>query len=175
MVQASDNFKTVSGIVSKRYTTAVLHELQLYKVSTEDISVVVPERTDSPFVKQTKSTKTPEGIINGVNGLVNAIVGGFTLVGPILGPGMGVFVAGALIGHPLAGALAGAAAGATAGILIGALVNAGVPEEEARYYEDALRKEDNAMIIVRVSDSILEQIKDIFDRYSVKSFYPAST
>jgi uncharacterized protein (TIGR02271 family) len=70
-----------------------------------------------------------------------AVSGG--IIGGILGalatgliPGIGPVIAGGL----LAGILGGAAAGAAAGGLFGALVGSmGVPEEEARYYDDEFK------------------------------------
>lgn len=69
----------------------------------------------------------------------NAIEGG--LVGGLLGavvalliPGFGLAIAGGV----LAASLGGAALGATAGGLLGVLLNVGIPEEEARQYQQAL-------------------------------------
>ena len=66
-----------------------------------------------------------------------AVTGG--LVGGILGalatgliPGIGPVIAGGL----LAGVLGGAVVGATAGGFLGSLTSMGVPEHEAKYYED---------------------------------------
>ncbi|MBI3966063.1 MAG: YsnF/AvaK domain-containing protein [Chloroflexi bacterium] len=77
---------------------------------------------------------TPEGgaMIGGITGL---LIGAGALLIPGIGP---VFAAG-----PLAaglGALLGAAAGATIGGIAGGLIQAGVPEEDARYYEDRIRQ-----------------------------------
>ncbi|MBI3964323.1 MAG: histidine kinase, partial [Chloroflexi bacterium] len=73
---------------------------------------------------------TPSGgaMVGGITGL---LIGAGALLIPGVGP---VFAAG-----PIAaglGALLGAAAGATIGGIAGGLIQAGVPEEEARYYEE---------------------------------------
>ncbi len=72
----------------------------------------------------------------GSNAAGGAVAGG--VLGAILGaaaalliPGIGPVIAGGI----LAAALGGAAVGAIAGGLIGALTSMGVPEEEARYYD----------------------------------------
>jgi hypothetical protein len=68
-------------------------------------------------------------VLGGIAGLVVGMAG---LAIPGIGP---VIAAG-----PLAAALAGAGAGAVAGGLIGALVNIGVPEDEANYYAEGMRR-----------------------------------
>src|SRR5439155_26780703 len=55
-------------------------------------------------------------------------------------PGLGIVVAG-----PLAAALAGGGAGAVAGGLIGGLIGLGIPESNAKAYEQALR--DGGVVI----------------------------
>jgi hypothetical protein len=67
------------------------------------------------------------GAISG--GMVGAVAG---VVATGLIPGAGAVIAGGL----LAGALGGAAAGAAAGGILGALVGLGLPEDQARRYEE---------------------------------------
>jgi uncharacterized membrane protein len=73
-------------------------------------------------------------------------------------PGIGLVLAGGL----LAGILGGAAVGAMAGGLIGALTEMGVPEDEARYYDEEFR---GGATLVTVSagaryDEALEILRD---------------
>jgi uncharacterized protein (TIGR02271 family) len=82
--------------------------------------------------------------------LTGAVTGG--ALGGILGalaagliPGVGPVIAGGL----LAGVLGGAAVGAAAGGLLGALADMGVPEDEARYYDEEFR---SGRTIVTVKD-----------------------
>jgi hypothetical protein len=81
-----------------------------------------------------RDTKAPEGAGAGAvgGGLVGGVLGAIA-AGAI--PGIGPIIA---VGA-LAGILGGAAAGAAAGGIVGALVGMGVPEEEAKYYEDEVR------------------------------------
>jgi len=71
-----------------------------------------------------------EGAVGGAvaGGLLGAVLGA---AAALLIPGVGPIVAGGI----LASALGGAAIGAAAGGLLGALTSMGVPEEEARYYD----------------------------------------
>ena len=61
-------------------------------------------------------------------------------------PGVGIVVA----AGPLLAALGGAGIGAVAGGLIGALTDVGVPEEEAHYYAEGVRRGD-AVVTVRAN------------------------
>src|SRR5438045_2398027 len=71
-----------------------------------------------------------EGAVGGL--LAGAGIGGLiAAAASLLVPGFGPVLAGGI----LATTLGGAAVGAAAGGILGALVGAGVPEEEARYYE----------------------------------------
>ena len=52
---------------------------------------------------------------------------------------------------PIMAALSGAAAGATAGGVVGALVGLGVPEYEAKAYEDRIKK-GGYLVAVHIND-----------------------
>ncbi len=63
-------------------------------------------------------------------------------------PGIGPIVA----AGPIAAALAGAGVGAVAGGLIGGLTGVGVPEDDASYYAESVRR-GGALVTVRADDS----------------------
>jgi uncharacterized protein (TIGR02271 family) len=75
---------------------------------------------------------------------VGGVLGLLAGVGALAIPGIGPIIA----GGALASTLAGAGIGAAAGGLVGALVGMGVPEEEARYYDRAVR-EGGILVTVR--------------------------
>ena len=73
-------------------------------------------------------------------------------------PGVGPFIA----AGPIMAALSGAALGATTGGLVGGLVGLGIPEIEAKRYEDKLRK-GNYLISAHAEDGKdLDRAKKIF-------------
>jgi len=74
-------------------------------------------------------------------------------------PGVGPIVA----AGPLATALAGAGIGAAAGSLIGVLTSAGIPEEQAHHYAEAVRR-GSALVAVKTSDERAQEAADILDR-----------
>lgn len=117
-------------------------ELREKGYTEKEIHVLMSDETRKNLagkdVKIEHSNKAVEGA--GVGGAVGGAVGA-TIMGimaaasAIAFPGIGLVVAG-----PLAGALAGGAAGAAAGGLIGTLVGMGIPEEQAKVYEEDLKK-----------------------------------
>jgi hypothetical protein len=68
-------------------------------------------------------------------GILGGAVGLLAGVGALAIPGVGPIIA----GGALASALVGAGVGAAAGGLMGALVGMGIPEEDARYFEQGFR------------------------------------
>ena len=59
-------------------------------------------------------------------------------------------------------ALSGVAAGATAGGVAGALVGLGIPEYEAKVYEEKLRKGNYLIAVHAADDHQTSSIKEIF-------------
>lgn len=79
-----------------------------------------------------------------IGGIAGGIAGAIAAVGTnLLIPGLGLVVLG-----PLAAGLAGAGAGGITGGIIGALIGAGIPEEKARIYNEAL---ENGSILLSVN------------------------
>jgi hypothetical protein len=88
-------------------------------------------------------------------------LGGLLLgVGALAIPGIGPVLA---VG-PIATALAGAGIGAAAGGVIGALSDLGVPEDEARYYAEGLRR-GGVLVALRGDDAAIDQAVAIMDRH----------
>ena len=88
-------------------------------------------------------------------------------------PGIGPIVAGGI----LAGALTGAAAGAAVGGVAGALAGMGVPDEEARYYEDEFKR-GRTLMTVKAADRY-DEAGDIIRRgkgfdYATRRELPSS-
>ncbi|MCA1788985.1 MAG: DUF3341 domain-containing protein [Thioalkalivibrio sp.] len=103
-----------------------------------DISVLFPAGADTKEFAVEKETKAPEGAATGAG--TGAVVGG-TLgwlvgIGALAIPGVGPFIA----AGPIMAALAGAGAGGLVGGLAGALIGMGIPEYEAKRYEERIKK-----------------------------------
>jgi hypothetical protein len=91
-----------------------------------------------------------------VGGLMGLLVG----LGAFAIPGLGPVIA----AGPLAASLAGAGIGAAAGGLLGALVEWGIPEDEAGYYAEGVRR-GGTLLAVRVPENRIEDVVEIMNDY----------
>ena len=66
-------------------------------------------------------------------------------------PGIGPVVSGGLLASAIAGGATGAVVGGVSGGLAGGLVGLGIPEDEAKYYEDQVR-DGRTLMTVRAKD-----------------------
>lgn len=107
-------------------------------------------------------TKAPEGSTTGVvtGGIIGGALGLLAGLGALAIPGLGPFLA----AGPLMATLAGIGSGGTLGGIIGALVGVGIPEYEAKRYENRL-KEGGILLSVRTSnDNLAKKIKEILNK-----------
>jgi|GEM_PF-1564927 len=105
---------------------------------------VVAQNRDTSKTMAAANDVTDAGTVAGAGAVEGTVVGGALaaliatgtiLTLPILGP---IALAGSALAWTAAGAGIGAATGAVAGGLLGSLTNAGVPSEEAQYYQAAV-------------------------------------
>lgn len=129
--------------------------------SESDISVLFPDKSSSRDFAHEKNTKAPEGTVigAGAGGAVGGTLGLLAGIGLLAVPGIGPFIA----AGPIVAALSGAAVGATAGGITGALIGMGIPELEAKQYEDKV-KDGNILISVHAEDADeVDDAEDIFE------------
>ncbi|HEX3245253.1 MAG TPA: YsnF/AvaK domain-containing protein [Chloroflexota bacterium] len=127
---------TVVGVFpDRRDAERAIDHLKRSGFDDDQIGIAVRDAEHREGTIRSASDDDPAG------GAVTGAVTGGTL-GGILGaiaagliPGVGPVLAGGI----LAGVLGGAAVGAAAGGLLGALAGMGVPEDEARYYDEEFR------------------------------------
>ena len=94
----------------------------------------------------------------GFGAVVGALTGVLVGVVALAVPGLGI----AIVAGPIVAGLTGAVAGAFTGGIIGALVKSGVPEDEAPYYAEGIRR-GGTLISVHTSDTLNAQ--DIMNRH----------
>lgn len=107
-----------------------------------------------------RHTKAPEGATAGftTGGIIGGVIGLLAGIGALAIPGLGPFIA----AGPLMATLSGMGAGGAIGGLVGALVGSGIPEYEAKRYENHL-KEGGILLSVRVnSDDLANRVKELF-------------
>ena len=146
---------------SQAQAESIITRLEKEGVSTSDISVLMPDRTGSRDFAHEHNTKAPEGATIGgsAGGVTGGILGLLAGIGALAIPGVGPFIA----AGPIMAALSGAAVGAAVGGIGGALVGLGMPEYEAKQYEDKV-KNGNILISVHTEDSDeASRIKDILE------------
>jgi hypothetical protein len=133
-----------------------------------EINVLMSDSTRSTYYtrqadddeKHKAGTLATEGM--GVGGAIGTAVGATIAAIAAIGtsvaiPGLGLVIAG-----PIAAALAGGGAGALTGGLIGAMVGAGMTEQNAQAYEEALRNGGVALAVVPHNDDDADEIEERF-------------
>jgi len=132
----------------------IVNRLQSSGFSSNDISVLFPDKETTRDFAHEKNTKAPEGIATGAGtgGVVGGALGWLAGIGALAIPGAGPFIA----AGPILAALSGAAVGATVGGIAGGLIGLGIPELEAKRYEGKV-KAGNILLSVHTENS--EEIK----------------
>ncbi|MES2597732.1 MAG: DUF3341 domain-containing protein [Verrucomicrobiota bacterium] len=139
----------------------IVQRLQASGFPTSDISVLLPDSSAHGDFGHVKSTKASEGIAAGVTtgGVAGGAIGLLAGIGALAIPGLGPFIA----AGPIMAALSGAAVGATAGGIVGGLIGLGIPEIEAKRYEDRLNKGNYLISVHAVDGDHADRAKEIFD------------
>jgi len=153
--------KSVFGIATTEgQAERIVRQVQSQGFATSDISVLMPDTGGTRDVGHVKATKAPEGASTGAatGGVTGGVLGLLAGVGALAVPGLGPFIA----AGPIMAALSGAAVGATTGGVVGGLVGLGIPEIEAKRYDEKLKK-GNYLIAVHADESDdVGRAKDIF-------------
>ena len=101
------------------------------------IGVALRDRSQQKELAEGTGTQVAEGAATGAisGGVLGGVIGLLAGVGALAIPGVGPIIA----GGTLASTLAGAGIGAAAGGLLGALVGMGIPEEDAKHFDEGFR------------------------------------
>jgi hypothetical protein len=128
---------------SETQANDIVSRLRLEGFSSNDISVLFPDKSSTRDFAHEKNTKAPEGAVVGAGsgGVIGGAIGLLAGAGLLAIPGLGPFIA----AGPIMAALSGLAVGATVGGVGGALIGLGVPELEAKRYENKV-KDGNILI-----------------------------
>jgi uncharacterized protein (TIGR02271 family) len=121
--------------------------------SENQIGVAIKDRQQQQDLVEGTGTQAAEGAAAGAigGGVVGGVIGLLAGVGALAIPGVGPIIA----GGTLASTLAGAGIGAAAGGLLGALVGMGVPEEDARHFDQGFRA-GGTLVTVNAGDRVEE-------------------
>jgi hypothetical protein len=150
----------VTGLFKSRGNAdRAVEDLVHYGFTRDDISLLMSDATRGREFGMQMATKAPEGAATGatIGGVLGAIAAGLVALGVLAVPGLGLVAAG-----PIVATLAGLGAGAAAGGLTGALIGLGLPEHEAKFYNEAIER-GGILVGVYTHDDRAGQAKKILD------------
>jgi uncharacterized membrane protein len=141
----------------------VANDLRAAGFLDSDISIVANNAAgdyaeDSRVSAPDDTSATAKGAVTGA-----VVGGGAGLAASLAGlaiPGIGPIIA----AGPIVATLAGAGTGAVAGGLIGGLVDLGVPENDAQYYAESVRR-GGALVTVRADESRADEVTGILRQH----------
>jgi hypothetical protein len=129
-------------------------------VAQQDISTVAQD-SNGEYAKFLRAeANTDSGSHVGASVAVGSIGGLVLGLAALSIPGLGPVIA----AGPLAAAFAGAAIGAATGSLVGALNGSGVPEFEAKAYDQGIR-EGSTLVIVSATDDLVNHVIEVMRQH----------
>ena len=102
------------------------------------------------------------GVGAGVGGVVGLLIGLGALAIPGIGPVLAAGPLAAALGVTVGSTITGAAIGAAAGGILGALTHLGVPNDQAEYYAEGVRR-GGTLVAVSTSDTDAQKAVDIMN------------
>lgn len=138
-IQSETDGSTVVGLFEDQPSAEqAIQRLKTAGFSEQQIGVAVRDRDQQQALAESTGTQAAEGATKGAvgGGVVGGVIGLLAGVGALAIPGIGPIIA----GGALASTLAGAGIGAAAGGLMGALVGMGIPEDDARHFEQGFQQ-----------------------------------
>jgi hypothetical protein len=160
--------RTVVGLFARRRDAeAAIRDLKAAGFQDDQVGVALQDREEQGDLLEPPRAKEAEAAAAGAvsGGLVGGLIG---LLGSLLVPGVGPI----MVGGVLASMLTGAGIGAATGGMIGALMGIGVPEIDARHFDQGLRLGSTLVTVdagPRTSDALM-----ILDRHGM-DFGPSGT
>lgn len=146
---------------SRDQATKIVEKLKISGFSSSDISVLLPDKSNTRDFAHEQNTKAPEGAATGAT--TGAALGGglgwLAGIGALAIPGLGPLIA----AGPIMAALTGAAVGGTVGGVTGALIGMGVPEFEAKRYEGKVKGGAALISVHSESSDETARVKKIFE------------
>jgi len=114
----------IQDATSRDQADRVVGALKTANFSSNDISVLFPDKGSTRDFAHEKNTKAPEGAVAGAGtgGVVGGALGWVAGIGALAIPGVGPFIA----AGPIIAALSGAAIGAAVGGIAGGLIGLGI-------------------------------------------------
>jgi len=173
--RASGRHKRAVGVFStRRETEHALGELKTAGFDMDRVSVIAKDADSKGEiagldVQESADNKADEVGTKGalIGGTAGGLTGLLVGMGLLAIPGIGPIMLAGASATAIATTLAGTALGAAAGSLIGALVGMGIPEEEAKAYNDRVARGDY-LVLVDGSEAELAKAETILSRGGIQ-------
>src|SRR5215210_8323827 len=159
--------KTVIGLMDNiSEAREVVKDLVASGINRDDIGFMANQKhavPESAHLNEGEGSRPASGALTGAGtgAALGGIAGLALAFAPLAIPGIGPILA----AGPIAAALTGAGIGAVAGGLIGGLTNLGVPEEEAHYYAEGVRRGGILVTVAAETDSEAETAVNVMRRH----------
>jgi uncharacterized protein (TIGR02271 family) len=137
-LESTGQRSTVVGLFTNQVDAErAIQRLKQEGFSEKQIGVAMRDRGQQEQLIEGTGTQAAEGAATGAisGGVLGGVIGLLAGVGALAIPGVGPIIA----GGALASTLAGAGIGAAAGGLLGALMGMGIPEEDARHFDEGFK------------------------------------
>ncbi|QFY62788.1 hypothetical protein FZ934_20730 (plasmid) [Rhizobium grahamii] len=133
--------RTITGLYDN-YNDAreAVKALEKAGVPSDDISIVTNKANGVEVEGQGSYAEEGAGTGAGIGAVAGGAGGLLTGLGMMAIPGVGPVVAAGWLAATAAGAVAGAVAGGAVGGIVGAMIKEGVPEDEANFYAEGIRR-----------------------------------
>jgi hypothetical protein len=152
LVALYDNFGAARAAVEE------LVEAGLYR---DDISIVTSDSSgEYAHMLNDWATQKDDNVTAGEGSLFGSVVGALVGLGMAMIPGVGPVLAAGPLVSALTGGVVGGAAGAVTGGIVAALVHLDLPEEEASYYAEGVRR-GGTLVAVMTSEDFIDEAENI--------------
>jgi hypothetical protein len=159
--------RTLTGLYDSPVDAALaVRDLEAAGIRHEQISMVannIGERYCSS-VKEGNEAGAGAEVGATFGGVVGGSIGLLAGLGMLAVPGVGPVVAAGWLVATAAGVVGGAAVGGVGGGLIGAMIGNGIPEEDAHFYAEGIRR-GGTLVTVRVEDALALKAEAILQEY----------
>lgn len=167
--------KTIVGLFDNLDAAhAAVRDLRDLGLSNKDVSLVAHDMAgeygqslNSGDLKHNSDAGDATAAGAGMGAVLGGLTGLLVGVGALLIPGIGPVLAAGPLATALGGLIGagvGAVGGGLAGGLIGALVDMGVPEDQAEYYAEGIRR-GGVLVTAHVAENQVGQTRAILNRY----------
>lgn len=155
--------RTITGLYDS-YDDAreAVKALEKAGIPSDDISIVTNKASGVDVEGQGSYAEEGAGTGAGIGAVAGGAGGLLTGLGMMAIPGVGPVVAAGWLAATAAGAVAGAVAGGAVGGIVGAMIKEGVPEDEANFYAEGIRR-GGSVVTAKVDESKVSDAQAILN------------